>query len=226
MLTKQIADLYPNLYNGFSMYLSRDPSSSKKSFITLGGWDLDVVSPGALFYYTPVVTMYSEPAFWQVQMSGFEVGTFSTFTSVDDFYGLDTVSGNSTGVSQVAAKMCDTDAGCPAIVDSGTSGLGVPDQYWTAVLGQIMQGKVCDEIALVCTSTSINEFPVLMISLAPDNKFPLLPSDYVMCDEYSSCYIRIQTADSGLWVLGDAFISAYYTLYDVENMRVGFACAR
>ncbi len=158
-------------------------------------------------------------------MGGFEVSTQDTFTTIDDFYGTTASVNDSTiaGASQVAESMCSE--GCYAIVDSGTSGIGVPPEYWAPVLAAVMKDKVCDVSTLACTSTSISEFPVLMISLDPDNKFPLLPSDYVMCDDLESCYIRIQTGETNLWILGDAFISAYYTVYDVENLRIGFACA-
>jgi len=37
------------------------------------------------------------------------------------------------------------------------------------------------------------------------------------------CMVRIQ-ATGNFFVLGDAFISAYYTLFDVGKQRVGFAC--
>lgn len=39
---------------------------------------------------------------------------------------------------------------------------------------------VCKE--LTCINVNEEDFPVLTISLAPDNVFPLLPSDYLECD--------------------------------------------
>jgi hypothetical protein len=33
-----------------------------------------------------------------------------------------------------------------------------------------------------------------------------------------------QVEDNPFWVLGDVVLEAYYTLFDVEHRRVGFAC--
>ena len=68
---------------------------------------------------------------------------------------------------------------CLAIVDSGTSGLGIPTEYYETVLNVVTNGLKCK--GLFCSNVKESEFPVLLISLDPDSTFPLLPSDYLDC---------------------------------------------
>jgi hypothetical protein len=68
---------------------------------------------------------------------------------------------------------------CLAIVDSGTSGLGIPTLYYESILGVVTNGMKCKGVS--CINVKESQFPVLLISLDPDSTFPLLPSDYVEC---------------------------------------------
>ena len=69
---------------------------------------------------------------------------------------------------------------CLAIIDSGTSGIGIPGDEYDSIVSVITNGMSCED--LLCSDVSYDDFPVIMISLQPDNKFPLLPTDYLDCD--------------------------------------------
>ncbi len=68
---------------------------------------------------------------------------------------------------------------CLAIVDSGTSGIAIPDDYFDAIVAIVTEGLDCRDLA--CVGVEESDFPVLWFSLEPDNVFPLLPSDYTEC---------------------------------------------
>jgi cathepsin D len=113
--------------------------------------------------------------------------------------------------------------GCYAIVDSGTSGIAIPEQYYSTMVKMVTKGLKCSDIT--CTSAAITDFPDLQFMLAPDNVLPLRAVDYVSCSRWGECVIKFQVSSgSTYFILGDVFIEAYYTLFDTGNMRVGFAC--
>lgn len=206
-LLDSMTHTYPNLSHAFSIYLSADPDDTDKpSIITFGGYDLSIVSDSAVFYYTPVIRDTSALTYWTVSLSEFAVGTSSDFTTPDDVV--------------IALSACTYES-CLAIIDSGTSGIAIPSDYYASILSAVTVGKNCRD--LTCVGVQESDFPVLLVGLAPDNMFPLLPSDYVECSQFNECILRFQESSS-LWILGDVFIQAYYTVFDMKNLRVGFAC--
>jgi hypothetical protein len=52
--------------------------------------------------------------------------------------------------------------------------------------------------------------------------FILSPYDYVFV--YNSiCYSGFSSSSSSLWILGDVFLGAYYSIYDKANVQLGLA---
>jgi len=189
----------------FSVYFSNDAKNTEKqSHIWFGGYDLNVVSSNASWYYTPVIRRtYGYFKHWAVKMTGFQVFE------------------HNTGLKDVVADMCS--AGCFAIVDTGTTGIGIPELFYYDVVDLITEGKDCKGVT--CFNAQITDFPDFTFCLSPDLVLPLRAEDYVTCSRWGECIFKIQLVDwAAYWVLGDVFIQAYYTLFDIENMRVGFAC--
>lgn len=183
----------------FAMFLNSDPKDGgHPSHISFGWDDLSIVSKDAKFHYSPLKT---HDTYWGIYMTGFQI--------VDD-----------STKEIVFPDVCDHGS-CQTIVDSGTSGLAVPDSIYGDILEAIQGDLDCYDGE--CFETDFSKYPTLLLKLDPGTSFTMLPSDYLLCVE-DECVLRIQSSGAEMWILGDAFISAYYTVFDVDNKKVGFAC--
>lgn len=196
-LFTSLAQQNPEIANMFAFYLTPEAYRAG-SELHIGGYDLSVVGKNASFHYTPVVKLpeFDSYMYWTIKMNRFAAANSST-------------------------NLCGTPF-CFAIVDTGTSLISVPEGQYADVIRQISDGLSCNDID--CEDVDISDFPVLTFGMEPDNVFLLQPTDYVMCYGWGQCSIQFQSTSDEWWILGDVFIKTYYTLFDAENMRVGFAC--
>jgi len=195
----------PDIPKLFSMYLSNDPKDiTHPSHLWIGGYDLGIVGTEANWYFTPVVRRtFGDFKFWAVKMYSFKA-----------------VEGSGDSAT-VLSDACSS--GCFVIVDTGTSGIGIPEPFHDEIVQIITRGLECRGIT--CFNAQISDFPDFTFYLMPDVELPLRASDYVTCSKWGECIYKIQPiTGETYWILGAVFMEAYYTVFDVENMRIGFAC--
>ena len=64
----------------------------------------------------------------------------------------------------------------------------------------------------------------LKFQLGDDFDFNVPPEDYLIAYQengYDYCILGLSGADYGLYILGDAFLRSYLSVYDFENKRAG-----
>ncbi|KAH8058954.1 aspartic-type endopeptidase [Aureococcus anophagefferens] len=188
-LLELLHEQHPDVPYLFSLYLSNDPDDADRpSHLTFGDYDLGIVGDNATWHYTPVIKRgFGDFKYWTVKMTGMAV------VSTDDASELD---------------LCPS--GCYAIVDSGTSGIAVPEESYDALVAAVTKGLNCRDIT--CYYAKSADFPALTFKLSPDNEFPMHAADYVSCSRWGECVIKFQkSSGSSYWILGDVFMEAYYT---------------
>ena len=124
-----------------------------------------------------------------------------------------------------------TDVGCfrQAIIDSGTSFLvATYEDYFT--LGKLFNMTVDLGWSNETYYISCNEtwyLPNITFELGSKDthtSLMLTPWDYVREDGIGSnnCTIQISCCDD-LWIMGDTFMRRWYSIFDMDNKRMGFA---
>ncbi|KAK9978276.1 hypothetical protein ABG768_020034 [Culter alburnus] len=194
--TAMAAKILPQ--NIFSFYINRDPAGEVGGELMLGGFDKQYFD-GDLHYVN-----VTQKAYWQIKMDEVKVG--GTLT------------------------LCKS--GCQAVVDTGTSMITGPVQEVRALqkaIGAIP--LLMGEYWIDCKK--IPSLPVVSLSLG-GQMFNLTGKDYVLQVTHfgmSVCLSGFMAMDipppaGPLWILGDMFIGRYYTVFDREADRVGFAPAK
>jgi len=114
-----------------------------------------------------------------------------------------------------------------AIVDSGTSILTGPSEVVSAIAKQINAKEIIEgEYLVSCNYDTLPNFDFKI----GGNTYTLTPQDYLIPDG-DLCLLGLMALDipaptGPLWILGDVFMRKYYTVFDWDNKRVGFALAK
>jgi len=133
------------------------------------------------------------------------------------------VSASDIKVAGKSSGSCGALLGCYMVVDTGTSLIAGPPAAIDALTAKI--GNVSQD----CSNA--DTLPTVAISMAGKD-FEIGPDFYVLraADENGKeqCILGFQGINAGapIWILGDPFLRKYYTVWDAEQKRVGFALAK
>ncbi|KAM9299445.1 cathepsin D-like [Gastrophryne carolinensis] len=183
--------------NIFSFYLNRNPDAPVGGELLFGGTDAKYYT--GEFHYLNVTRM----AYWQIQADEVRVG------------------------SQLA--LCK--GGCQAIVDTGTSLITGPAEEVRALhmaIGALP--LLAGEYMVDCEK--IPSLPVISFILG-GVQYNLTGEEYVLKISRfgrTICLSGFMGLDipppaGPFWIIGDVFIGRYYTVFDRDSNRVGFARA-
>nr|QFF92507.1 cathepsin E [Rhodeus uyekii] len=181
----------------FSFYLKSNGSAFGGELLFGGVDEARFVPP---IIWVPV----TQKGYWQIRLNGVKI--------------------------QGALRFCyDSNEGCQAIVDTGTSMIGGPERD-ILLLQQFIGATPSPGGEYILDCARISSLPAVSF-LINGVEFPLTGEQYVrkeLLNNKEICFSGFQAIDTlssagSFWILGDVFLSQYYSIYDRGHSRVGFA---
>ncbi|XP_022913048.1 lysosomal aspartic protease-like [Onthophagus taurus] len=191
----------------FSIYLNRDRSSPKGGSIYFGGIDGKHVhhinkTVKENITYAPVNT---DSTNWEFNMD-----------SVNLWY------------QNKSIPVCDAD--CVAFADTSSNSIITTKDY-LKIINQHIRAKPLYFGRYEVDCNTINQMPHITFVISGE-KFNLTGTDYVQKVSAKLVTVCISafvegtaTSDKNHWLLGGAFLSKFFSIYDLEKKRIGFVLA-
>ncbi|XP_014259890.1 aspartic proteinase A3-like [Cimex lectularius] len=182
--------------NLFSFYLNRDHNDENGGEIVLGGWNADLFDSNDI-NYIPL----NDKTAWQFSIERITVGK----------------SNNQTDVNKDPYKRS-----YDALADTGTTAILGPDKYVRTIhdtIGVTMSGHY----PTVKCST-VDSLPDVTFHIK-GKPYKLGPRDYTKFWKGDLCTTNFRPIpySNYPWILGDAFLGNFYTIFNVEKRSVAFA---
>ena len=176
----------------FSVKLSDIGDTDHGSKIVIGGLDENYKN-----YEIRYVEIYAHTGFWLVPLKNIWIGE----SKIDR--------------SSIAA-----------IIDTGTSFILSPNDEMDEVRHLISNHGKCllvvYEFVCECQRDNWNvEFPILKFQIG-DYFFVIRPESYFKRDGVECTLLIKGIGRKNFWILGDVFLRNFYTIFDMDNTRIGF----
>jgi len=147
----------------------------------------------------------------------------------DKYWAVNLTEGRLTMHGKMELRSRETDY--MAMVDSGTSCIHIPYDIYESFMDQISDIAQEDYLKvwssmkyMQCSKTLLQRLPTLELVFG-SSVFKIEPKDYVLWDDDRDTFcliLLLPSPSTDMWVLGDVFMRTVYTLFDLENRRIGF----
>ncbi|CAG9309896.1 unnamed protein product [Blepharisma stoltei] len=183
----------------FSVYLTDNwfqAGPTEGSVVIFGGYDLKTYAKVDEIDY---INVLEQTGYWAVLLDGIKIN--------DDHLASTTFVG---------------------IVDTGSSLINVPYNDANVIFTEISNSGACQIASgfLFCDcgyQNKLEDYPKISFLLGLSKRFTLGPEDYFL-KQGSDCLLLFAASPfDSVWILGDVFLRKYYTIFDAENYRIGFA---
>jgi len=123
---------------------------------------------------------------------------------------------------RIGEKEFDMPAASPAVVDSGTSCLILPQAAFAEFMTAARSAGVPDTNKLIPCDTSLPDFAVTFADRnGTSREFTLSSKDYLLEMDGMGCMACVQDGGQQM-LLGDVFHRAYGVIYDYDKKQLGF----
>jgi hypothetical protein len=185
--------------------LTNNPAQSS---VQIGGYDTSKIKAGASVFWIPIPYNF----FWIITITGFRVGFSDTFNdgtpSAYTFAGK----GLERGIVDTGTSLFYIPAGVVSnFVKMVFKGITYDTSYYPLYLGP------CDR-SLYSSIFLYNDQGQVYLEITPEN--------YVLSFDVGiagKCVMGFAASSSDYWLLGDSFLRNFYTIWDEDNDRLGFA---